>query len=584
LLASGFLLYLSLNLHQTLRPTLVAPAVTAWVGANAAFLLCCHWLDREAGDAIPLRMTWTRRDWLLVLSLLALAALFRFPALGQFPVAMHNDEGALSYEAVKVLDGRIQSPFVVGWYGHPTLWAYLNAVVLAATGPTLAGARTVAAVIGMLTVGTTYYMARLLYARPVAILAGVLLATYHFHIHFSRIALNNIADPFFGTLIVSAFSLGIYTKRRLFFGLTGLLAGLALFFYMGARLFLPLLVLIGASWLLLHPAALQRWRSPRNWYPVFLVVAGLIFAAGPLLYMFLGQPELFLIRFQIEGLTAATMTQLMEANGWSRGQLLANHLGRASLLFYSTVDRNFDFYDTERSLLWGLANGLLVLGILTALARLRRWPYHIPLAWFGLTVLFAGMLMDYPIKTPRFITLAPVVCIFMAFGLQFLYVTAMAAFPGRRFIAPLLAGGLLLILVATNLHGYFVDYRARESYGRWTSETATLLAQTLAQEAEPVELWFLGNRSVTYAGFPILWFLAPNVSGHDVRQTLTSSTHVQLGSPERRQIYAAIEPRIEELQRVEERAPGGERTRMIWPPTGQTLFEIYRIPIGGMDH
>ena len=490
-------------------------------------------------------------------------------------MAMHNDEAALSLDAVMVLDGRIDNPFDVGWYGHPTLWAFLNAAVLAVSGVTLFGARLLAVAIGTATVGLTYLMARLLYSRAVAVTAAFLLATYHFHIHFSRIGMNNIADPFFGVLVMIALTIGIYTNRRLFFGLTGLLMGLALYFYMGARLFVPLTLLLGASWLLVHPVHLRRWRRPGEWYPALLALAGLIFASGPLLYIFYRWPASFTLRFQREGLTQEKIALLTAKNGWSLPELLANHLRQALLFFVNVADKNFDFYDTQRPLLWGVTAGLFLLGVIVAISRVRRWSYHVPLAWYGLAAIFGGMLMDYPVKTPRFVTLAPVACLFVAFAIVFLYEQMALTWPGREHLLLAAAVVVTCLLAVQSLWGYFGDYRQRGTYGNLSSRQATLLSQALAEEAAGTQLWFLGDNWVSVAGFPIFRYLAPHIDGFDVNRKVLTSAHVPVGDERAVQVFAAVPERGDESAHVVRRYPHGVRRDVIWPQTGEVILLVY---------
>lgn len=577
IVASGLFLFATLWTQQTFTRGQAPLVVLFWLLALCCFLASCGALDREHADSKPYVLEWTHRDTVTVVLLFLIALFLRTTWLDRFPLAMHNDEAALSIDAVKVLDGRITSPFTLGWYAHPTLWAYLNAGVLNVTGVTLTGARLLASVLGSLTVVTTYLLGRILYTRETALVAAFLLATYHFHIHFSRIGMNNVADPLFGTLVIATLAMGIRTNRRLYFGATGVLAGLALYFYMGARLFVPLTIALGGSWLVLHPRLLRNWRYPANWYPALLFVAGLIFAAGPLLYEFATWPFGFMLRFQREGLTPDKLMLLTAQYDGSLVRLLWTHLLDAGGFFIWSIDQRFDFYDRQRPLLWGLAAGLAALGMIIASTRLRRWSYHVPIIWFVLTVIFGGVLMDYPVKTPRFITLAPVVCYFIAFAIIYLEELLLMLRLGNAQVTRVAMMSLVLVIAVTSLRGYFVEYRSRESYGNWSSEAATMLSYALAERTDVEEFWLLGNSRVTYAGFPIFWYLAPHAQGHDVRQTLTSVTHVPHDRTVPAILYAAVPERADELRLVEDVVPGGNWQSVIWPVTGEEVFVIYEV-------
>jgi 4-amino-4-deoxy-L-arabinose transferase-like glycosyltransferase len=68
-------------------------------------------------------------------------------------------------------------------------------------GETTEALRLQAAIFGTLSILAAYALTRLLWGRRPALIAAALLATYHFHIHFSRNAMNNIYDALFSMLI-----------------------------------------------------------------------------------------------------------------------------------------------------------------------------------------------------------------------------------------------------------------------------------------------------------------------------------------------------------------------------------------------
>ena len=89
-------------------------------------------------------------------------------------------------------------------------------------------------------------------------MSAALLAALAFHIHFSRIGLNNIWDGVFVVFILGLFWRGWQTERRWYFNAAGVMLGLSQYFYSGARL-IPLILL---SWLGL--AFVTDWRRARR--------------------------------------------------------------------------------------------------------------------------------------------------------------------------------------------------------------------------------------------------------------------------------------------------------------------------------
>ena len=150
-------------------------------------------------------------------------------------------------------------------------YAYLQQIAVSIFGPSLTALRMVSVVFGTLTIPAVYLLARAVADRRTALLAAFVLATFPPHIHFSRLGLNNIADPLFGTLM-----LAFLLRRR--FLLAGIMLGLTQYWYEGGKLIYSLVALLilprygrrqvvtfaGAALLVAMPliVALVAWDSP----------------------------------------------------------------------------------------------------------------------------------------------------------------------------------------------------------------------------------------------------------------------------------------------------------------------------------
>ena len=156
----------------------------------------------------------------------------------------------------------------------PFVYPYLQSHGIELFGRNLAGLRAASAVVGALTIPAVYLMAKTLFDRKTALIAALLLATFPPHLHFSRLALNNIADPLFGTLGIAFVARGLMSSRRVDYALGGALLGLTHYFYEGGRIiFIPVVSLWLAGLLIMWGPRL-RWR---NWLIVGLtaLVVGL---------------------------------------------------------------------------------------------------------------------------------------------------------------------------------------------------------------------------------------------------------------------------------------------------------------------
>ena len=160
----------------------------------------------------------------------------------------------------------------------------------------MVGLRLPSALVGTATVLALYLLARHMWGRRMAFLSAALLATYDYHIHYSRLGTNNVWDPFFVALTLWALDRALATsdevKQMRLAILSGLLMGMSIFFYTGARL-LPLLVLTYVVYIWAQgrfkqlSAPLKKdWR----WHLVLLVLAFLV-AAGPMLGFAMAHPD-----------------------------------------------------------------------------------------------------------------------------------------------------------------------------------------------------------------------------------------------------------------------------------------------------
>ncbi|MBV7338422.1 glycosyltransferase family 39 protein [Chloroflexi bacterium TSY] len=252
-------------------------SVLFWVTGLSLFLYSCWALTREhQTEPLSLGFSWNRLDLVAIGTILIAALVLRVYKLESAPFALHNDEAVMGIKTLALIKNPTVKIYLFDEFSTTNLWYYILSGGIRLFGQTVAALRVPSAIIGTLTILPVYLMARLLFSQRIAIIATVLLATYHFHIHMSRLAVNNVTDPFFGTLIFSALIIGLRTKRREFLGLAGVLIGLSLHFYTGARLFIPLTLLMGMAWYIHHYRIQDVWTRPMIWLPAIIVLCGLL--------------------------------------------------------------------------------------------------------------------------------------------------------------------------------------------------------------------------------------------------------------------------------------------------------------------
>lgn len=557
---------IGLRLHP--RASYAAPVV-GWLSAILLYLGGCSILDRGHAKWSRLGLDWSRQDTIVVIALTLLAAVLRLPGLGVAPRTMLGDEGAMGLEALSVLAGRSRDPFGIGWHSHAVFWFVLQSVSLRLAGDSLAGLRTLSALTGIVTIPATFLLGRLMYGRRIAVIATLLLATYHFHIHFSRLALFNIADPLIGALVLALWIAAMRTGRALYMGAMGVVLGLSLYLYPGARLFFLLIALLSLE----QFAGIRRGRSGRPGLRLLLLVllaagASLI-VATPLLQTYSAQPRAFTARLSEQGiLTPGWLASEAADRAESATGILRDQLLRSTLALVRYPD-TFYFYDDRRPVVWGLAAPLLVLGVLLLLAQMRHMQSRMLLYWLALTIVFGGILLRDPPVSARYVTLTPVICLLIAQALTWL----VDLLPRRvwRPLPHLLASILIVWLSITSVYGYFRGFLPRELLGGQLTHAANALATYLQAQPGNTRVWFMGAPRMYYHGFPMIQFLARRADGQDIIGTVS-----MIPAPSSRTtVYAALPERAAELKIIEARYPGGQYTTLFWNSQPQHLVEVY---------
>ena len=181
--------------------------------------------------------------------ILALAAVLRLAWLGTLPAGLSQDEWVKGYDAWSILrTGRDQYgarlPLVFRALGDDRegMIVYLITLSEALLGPTEFAVRLPTALAGVALVGLTYLLGRELGGARLGLLAAGLLAISPWHAQVSRLAFRAGLTPLF-------VALGLWLclralRRGSSLAPAGVALGLSLYTYLGARPFLPLLLVV----------------------------------------------------------------------------------------------------------------------------------------------------------------------------------------------------------------------------------------------------------------------------------------------------------------------------------------------------
>ncbi len=461
---------------------------------------------------------WDRRELLALAALVVASFLVRFIRLDEIPYVLAGDEASMGREAVRVLSGELGNPFITGWFSHPTLFAYILALPVRAFGQTTFAVRFLSPFVGAVTVLATYLFARRAWGRPVAWLAAGLLAGYHFHIHYSRLALNNIWDPLFTLLVMGLLWHGWQTRDRRYYIMAGLGLGVSQYFYMGARLLLVLVGSLVLYWMLLDRHRL--WRERSN-LVAFVLMAAVV--ALPIALFSLRHPDDYMARMNQLGIfQSGWLAREVEKTGRSATSLFGEQLWKAALAFNYTHDPTY-WYRPGVPLLRFWPSILFVFGLGLALVGVKRTPNFLLLLWIAATVLFAGALLENPPSSQRYVIAAPAACLSVALALVWIGERVRELLGGRQAVW---MGGialLALVFVWRDLDFYFGEYTPTGDYGGLNTEVAQRVSDYLNDLGPEWRVFFFGFPRMGISaqrGFPTVPFLAPDVDTVDVIEPL----------------------------------------------------------------
>lgn len=525
-----------------------------------------------------LQATYTRQrlPLLLFLTLVLLALLLRASFLETIPHTLAGDEASQGLEAVRVLQGEIRNPFTTGWLGVPTLSFYFNSLTIELLGMTKTGLRLPWALVGTATVAAAFFLVRRLAGTTLALATTTLLTVYHYHIHFSRLGSNQVADPLFVTLALWFLYRALDGKRPRDWGLAGGTAGMALYFYAGARLTPVLIATVLAIDLLRHPR--RFWDQHRA--GVLAMIGAFFLVAAPMIQYAIRFPNEFNARLNQVGILQSGWLEQELAAGRDLVTILWDQFRRAALAFNYYPDRTV-WYGLPQPLLDPVFGALFLVGLVYSTivmwSRGKRSRRLAPLVvWWWAGMIAGGLLTESPPSSQRLITLSVPVCFFIAVALWQIAVLAqraIGAVPARA----LLSVGLLAF-AAISLHTYFLDFTPKRIYGGNHAELATDLAPLLNELDDTHKTYFLGAPWM-YWGFGTIPYLAPDMEGEDIQEPLEMPPPPSLLPPGRGAVFVFLPQRAGELALVRRAFPGG-RLHELHAGTieGELLATLYLVP------
>ena len=523
-------------------PNLINPllAVGCWIaGIILGFL--SGWMPGIEKRPIP----WEALAWAAALMLVAY--LLRGIDTNHIPSALTGDEASFGLGAVGFLNGTWNNIFFFNWYSFPALYFLIPAGFIHFLGQTTQALRLPAALAGSLTVAGVYLLGRLLYNHRTGLFGALFLAGLHFHIHFSRLGLNNIWDGLFFVLTAAAFWRAWQTGRRTYFLTTGFLIGLALYFYITAKILPILIVLWVIIFWLNDPPSFKR-----NWPGLIFMLCMVIAVSAPLAWGYLKNPNDFFAPFN----------RVLVTNIFAQGDSAT--FPKLFLMLPLQIVDGFRGYINLATRSWYVSGApvlrplqavLFSLGFITLLINLRDSRTWLLVTWAA-SIALAGGLSESTPAAQRYVAGAPVVVLIAGFFLAEIGNRIQNIWPHRRWWILGVSSMVVVSAMFSDFIFYFYDYYSLNAGQDINTKIAQHLADYLGQKQGDWQVIFYGEPFMGYNSISSIRYLVPFVKGMDAKKPWGDPTNPR---PTAKNVsFVFIRGHEKEVEQAQQTYPGGK--------------------------
>ena len=533
-----------------------------------------------------------RIEFAILAALVVGALALRLFRLDSVPPVFGGDEATMGFASLRFLEGQDRNMFVVGPGSHPTMFFLVQAASMKVLGADVVGLRSVAAVLGALSVGAIYVLLRELFDRKVALVGAVLVTVWHVHLHYSRIALNNAGDP----LVMASSLFLVYrafkTQQLFYYAATGAAAGLGFYLFAGSRI-VPLLVAAFMAFAilrnghLLKPALLKKDAAG-----IAIMVAAYTVVVLPLALFFVGDPGKFNERLSLVSIfEEGRLDSVRAVTDYGTAGALWDQVARAFGGFVHYTDLS-PTYAVPVPYLDAVTSVFLIAGVVYALFHILEERYFLLLSAFAVVVLLGGALTEMPPTSSRVIGAFPATVGLAAVGLYqlsrrlFFWPRAGLAAVGlyqlsrrlsswQQALVPVVLMVALLPPVVTNLDFYFNDFPDRP----YTGGINGLVEQRV--------VGFMQDRGAS-PDTRIYWHGAPRIFANSLTMAFQLRDQppqigVRAGEPVARPtaaspaVFIYLPERESEYEAMVQLCPGGETDIVL---NGDVpLFIVYDLPL-----
>lgn len=413
--------------------------------------------------------TWERwKEWLkqhryeiLAVALVtAVGAAIRFYQLGSIPRVMDGDEGRIGMFAQTTPGGDLSNPFAL-WENFGALYLQIVNVFIKILGPTPLAIRLLPAISGTLAIPALYLFGRQVAGHRIALIAAVILAFSHTHIHFSRIgSVAYIHGTWLAPLEMYFLFTGLQKRSSWRAAVGGVILALHFSVYLTAQV-MTVLILV---YMLVAFFLLRSWFRPAL-RQAAAFWGGFLLIVFPLAYYAWSHPNEFFNRLGENGtFQTGWLVKTMAATGHSAFQVLGERVIHAflSLIYYPTLD----FYGSPVPMLTLKVAALFLLGLGISLWRTRSPGYLLLNGFFWASTLAVGIFAIPPAADSyRMLMVLPVALLMAAIGIDQVLELLGMGWKTYRTAYTFATGAIILSLFVFNMWTYWGDFAGQCRYG-----------------------------------------------------------------------------------------------------------------------
>lgn len=574
--------WLGVYLEQSYTPLGKNIAVLLWLGGGTiVFLMHC----RVSWET--LREWWQqyRREVIIVLLITLLAAALRFYQLDAIPDVIDGDEGWTGMVALgkfPLANFTYANPFSFAeGFGRPYLDIFAAAINF--WGQNKFGLRFVPAVGGTLAIPAIYLLTRRLLNWRHAIIAALLLAVSHTHIHFSRTAaVGYQQDSWLAPLELYCFLKGLEDRNRKWIVMGGLLLGLHFNVYFSAQVLIPMTVVFLVIATIITPPRIAESEKmiPRHSLPIRENLRNMPWFFGSILILIL--PSLLWIYNHPDDFSARWVKEGSFQSGWLMQEML--NTGKPAFLillerFAHVCQAIFilpfqDFYWAPAPVLDLITGSLFIVGAFLALRRTRDPKILLLNGWLWSGIVAISIFAIPPAADSyRLFMVLPAMCVMATLGWAHITSLAERLTHIRHQTVVIWSVVLILLVAGLNLKTYFIDFGRSCLYGGqdFSSRRASLLGDYLRAQPAFDQAYLLTDGNFSYGIFPSTDYLSGSIPMINLDAPFVlPGTH---GST----LFIILPSREPERTVISQLAPGGNSTRIT--DCGKLMFLAYRIYI-----